>query len=152
MENVCYSNNISFWTHYKFCTNYQLVPISRNLESGCQYHLSKKTAEPEWFATVVMSGPTRHFPNWGLLSKIALRVLKSSASCSGEIDSLICLGYRSGSEKQNQRLTITFFCTNHQKTRFDISTSQGNLLFVCGLTIFWKHQDQQENCQREGCS
>lgn len=83
--------------------------ISRNLESGCQYHLSKKTAEPEWFVTLVMSGPTRYFPNWGLLFKIALRVLKSSASCSGEIDSLICLGYRSGSEKQNQRLTLTFF-------------------------------------------
>lgn len=56
-----------------------------------------------------MSGPTRYFPNWGLLFKIALRVLKSSASCSGEIDSLICFGYRSGSEKQNQRLTLTFF-------------------------------------------
>ena len=56
-----------------------------------------------------MSGPTRYFPNWGLLFKIALRVLKSSASCSGEIDSLICLGYRSGSEKQNQKLTLTFF-------------------------------------------
>jgi len=49
---------------------------------------------------VVTSGPTRKFPNWGVLLRIDLKVLKSSASSSGETDLLTCSLNRFGSGKK----------------------------------------------------
>lgn len=77
----CYSLHWQCLTPGKSQLFGQILTIS-------ELHLSKNNAALEWFPTVVTSGPTRKFPNWGVLSRIALKVLKSSASSSVDTDLL----------------------------------------------------------------